>query len=214
MAKELCVLDVRSNTVTLATGECSNKGLINITGIATEEYEGYFDGQWLNSSTFEDAVSKAYHHLPPHLGHEVLYVSVPSAFCRFYGDVFYDKISESSVITAKLLDSIAERGTLTAGISYDIIQKCALGYKVDGGEAVTDPIGMSGGRLESFLSYIMCHKSFATVINNILPATESSRAEYICSAHAQAMTLLDPSYRSSGEIFVDLGFLECRWAGV
>ena len=42
MAKELCVLDVRSNTVTLATGECSNKGLINITGIATEEYEGYF----------------------------------------------------------------------------------------------------------------------------------------------------------------------------
>ena len=214
MAKELCVLDVRSNTVTLATGECSNKGLINITGIETEEYEGYFDGQWLNSSSFEDAVSKAYHHLSPREGHDVLYVGVPSAFCSFYGDVYYDKINESSVITSKLIDSIAERGKLETGNSYDIILKCALGYKVDGGEAVTDPIGMSGNRLESFMSYIMCHKSFAMIVKNILPVTESAKAEYICSAHAQAMTLLDPSYRSSGEIFLDLGFLECGVAGV
>ncbi len=214
MAKELCVLDVRSNTVTLATGECSNKGLINITGIATEEYEGYFDGQWLNSSSFEDAVSKAYHPLSPREGHDVLYVGVPSAFCSFYGDVYYDKINESSVITSKLIDSIAERGKLETGNSYDIILKCALGYKVDGGEAVTDPIGMSGNRLESFMSYIMCHKSFAMIVKNILPVTESAKAEYICSAHAQAMTLLDPSYRSSGEIFLDLGFLECGVAGV
>ena len=214
MAKELCILDVRSNTITLATGECSNKGLINITGRVKEEYEGYFDGEWLNTSSLEEAVGKAYHKLQPKFKHSEIYVSVPASFCNFYGNVVTSKLSEESVITSKTLSDIALKGGIVTGDTERTIHRNALGYRIDGTDVVCDPVGMSGSVLKAFLSQITCNKSFCSAIENILHAVESERAEYICSMYAQSMTLLDQSYRTSGELLLDLGYLECSVAGV
>lgn len=214
MGKDICVLDVRSDSVTVATGNCTGKGIINFSGMSVEEYEGYFDGEWLNASSLEDAVVKAYTKLPAAKGFDVLYVGVPAAFCDFYADVNVTDISESTVITSRTLGDIAHHGLAAVRRTRDVIQHCALGYKVDGGDIIFNPAGMEGRRLETYMTYISCRSVFRSVIEKLLPAMHIRRAVYIPVMHAQAMTLLDYSYRTSGEVLIDLGYLECGIAGV
>ena len=44
MGKDICVLDIRSNTVTVAFGSAAGKGIVDIAGMTVENYDGYFDG--------------------------------------------------------------------------------------------------------------------------------------------------------------------------
>ena len=214
MGKDVCVLDVRSNAVTMAFGSGSGRGMVGLDGMTSENYDGYFDGQWLNTASLEDAVVKAYNKLPSHGSIDELWVGVPSAFCEFYADENVTVLNEDSVITRNLADKSAARGLEVLKKTRNVIQHCALGYRIDGGEVVSDPVGLTGRTMTTYNSYISCRKGFTDAIGKIADALNFSDTEYISSAHAQGLTLLDDSYRAGGEVLVDLGFLECSLAGV
>lgn len=208
------MLDVRSDAVTIAVGTGSGKGIVSISGMSSELYDGYGEGDWYNTASLEDAVIKAYNKLPSHGSIDELWVGVPSAFCEFYADENVTVLNEDSVITRNLADKSAARGLEVLKKTRNVIQHCALGYRIDGGEVVSDPVGLTGRTMTTYNSYISCRKGFTDAIGKIADALNFSYAEYISSAHAQGLTLLDDSYRAGGEVLVDLGFLECSLAGV
>lgn len=214
MGKDVCVLDVRSNAVTMAFGSSSGRGMVGLDGMTSENYDGYFDGQWLNTASLEDAVVKAYNKLPSHGSFDTLYAGVPAAFCDFYADVNVTAIGEGSVITRRMVDNSARAGLAPLRRSRDVIQNCPIGFRVDGGEVVYDPVGMSGASLETYNTYISCNGNFSAAVDKIASALGFSSVEYIPVMYAEGMTLLDYSYRTGGEVLVDLGFLECALAGV
>lgn len=214
MGKDICVLDVRSDAVTVATGSGSGKGIISISGIKSETYDGYGEGEWYNTASLEDAVVKAFNTLPSHGNFDVLYVGVPSAFCEFYADENLTALNEDSVITRNIADKAAARGLEVLNKTRNVIQHCALGYRVDGGDVVYNPVGMSGRTMTTYNSYLSCKKGFYDAVDRIASALNFAGTEYISSAHAEGLTLLDDSYRAGGEVLVDFGFLECSLAGV
>ena len=214
MGKDICVLDVRSDAVTVAVGSGAGKGIVSVAGLQSEPYDGYGEGEWYNTASLEDAIVKAYHKLPSHGYFDTLYVGVPSAFCEFYADENVTVLNEDSVITRNIADKAASRGLDVLKRTRNVIQHCALGYRVDGGELVSDPVGMAGRTMTTYNSYLSCKKSFYDAIDRIASALDFPQTEYISAAHAEGLTLLDDSYRLGGEVLVDFGFLECSLAGV
>ena len=208
------MLDVRSDAVTAAFGSAAGKGLVNVSGTAREGYDGYFDGQWLNTASLEDAVSKAYNRLPAHGNFSTLYVGVPAAFCDFYADVNVTAIGEGTVVTGHMAEMSRRRGLEALRKSSDVIQHAAIAYRIDGREPVFDPVGMSGKSMETYNTYISCKPGFSAAIGRIASALGFEEAEYIPVMYAEALTLMDHSYRFGGEVLADLGFLECSLAGV
>lgn len=214
MGKDICVLDIRSNTVTVAFGSAAGKGIVDIAGMTVENYDGYFDGQWLNTASLEDAVIKAYSKLPSHGSFDVLYTGVPAAFCDFYAEVDMTAINEDSVITRSIADKAGRRGLEAIQKTRNVIEHCPIGYRVDGGEVIFNPVGVSGKTLETYNTYISCKPGFSAAVDKLTAALGIPDTEYIPTMYAEAMTLMDYSYRAGGEVLADFGFLECSLAGV
>ena len=101
------------------------------------------------------------------------------------------------------VEDVAVTGRIPA--NREILDVVPFGYSIDGGEAVRDPIGMTGARLEMRANVISALQPNCDNLRRSLEGAKVTVERLIPSVVASARAVLDERQKENGVTIIDLG---------
>ena len=151
-------LDVGTSKVRCVVGEASENGKMNIVGIGEAESRGLRRGIVTGAEAVSEAVKKAVGEAERVSGLEIL-----SAVVNLSGEHFRGENKNGVVAVAgagrEITEEDVERSIESASAmqlpsGWEIINRLPQEFIIDGQDGITEPVGMSGARLESLVHIV------------------------------------------------------------
>jgi cell division ATPase FtsA len=93
-----------------------------------------------------------------------------------------------------------------------IINRSAIVYELDDFRRLADPIGYSSEILKGKLSFVLCNNYFVETIMPILKSTGIEKVEFVSTALAEALYLIDPEVRDRIAMILDVGYISTTFS--
>lgn len=209
-SKDVAVLDVGSEKLTVYVGERTVNGTFNIKGTGEALYEGFKGGEWLDPNGLFDAVEKACTGAMRGLGTKFrkLYVGVPGEFTAVVTKEVGFALDKTRKIRDCDLDELFKTGdTFEDNPRFVTINCSAIYYVLDGNRRLIEPRGMLSSKLKALLSYVLCERTFTETFDNILRKLGFSEVEYISACWAESMLLFEAEQRDKSVLLLDVGYI-------
>lgn len=152
-------LDVGTSRVRCVVGEASEKGKMNIVGIGAAESRGLRRGIVTGAEAVSEAVKKAVGE-----AERVSGLDIQSAVVNLSGEHFRGENKNGVVAVAgagrEITEEDVERAIESASAmqlpsGWEIINRLPQEFIIDGQDGITEPVGMSGARLESLVHIVI-----------------------------------------------------------
>lgn len=215
--KIACVVDIGSGKISAIIGERGLSETFLIHASCDLEYSGYMNGKFLNEEELPgiiaDVISKAENNCG--LSVDQVFVGVPAEFtyCKTISNELSlgknKKICKDHVLA--LQNSCKEQMDYTNRTFVNISPIC---YHLNDSKKCINPIGEIANKIKGTFGVIVADNSFFEIVNNAMEKAGVNKVEYISSALAEALYLLDPEVRDSGAILIDVGFISTSVAVV
>ena len=207
--KNVAVLDVRSNEVTVLVGQRNVNRTFVIKASRTETYGGYENGVFYkdDKEKISDAILRAIDAVELVCGERIrtLYVGVPGDFTTVVTknqDIGFPKKRK---VTARDTAAIYETGRgEVKGSRY--MRASSMLYVTNDKQHVVDPIGISTAGMTGCISYFYCSEYFCSVIEETLKGRRIN-VKYLPTQFAMAYYLIPSETRDECALFLDFGFL-------
>ena len=209
-SKDVAVLDVGSEKLTVFIGERTVNGTFNVKGMGEAAYEGFKGGEWLDPDGLYDAVERACSAATRGLQGKFkkLYVGVPGEFTAVVTKEVGFAFDKTKKIRDCDLDELFKTGdTYADNPRFTTINCSAIYYILDGNRRLIEPRGLVSSKLRALLSYVLCERSFTQKFDDILRKLGFLEVEYISACWAESMLLFEAEQRDKSAILVDVGFI-------
>ena len=209
-SKDVAVLDVGSEKLTVFIGERTVNGTFNVKSTGEAPYEGFKGGQWLDPDGLFDAVEKACAGATRSLGGRFrkLYVGVPGEFTTVVTKEVGFALEKTRKIRDCDLDELFKTGDTFGDNSRFITINCsAIYYVLDGNRRLIEPRGLVSSKLRALVSYVLAERSFTQCFDDILKRLGFSEVEYISACWAESMLLFEAEQRDKSALLLDVGFI-------
>ncbi len=152
-------LDVGTDRVRCVIGESAADGRMNIVGVGEAESKGTRRGIVTSSEAVSDAIRKAVGE-----AERVAGVDVRSATVNLSGEHFKGENKNGVVAVAgpekEITDEDIDRAIESASAmplppGWEIVNRVPQEFIVDGQDGITEPVGMSGSRLEALVHVVI-----------------------------------------------------------
>lgn len=214
--KSVAVLDVHSSKVCAVVGE---KGVNNTFIIKAEyscDYDGYQDGEWFSTKSFQSAVKNVVSKLFDIFGNlKVVYVGVPSEFLKVKNIDGSISFKVAKKITQKDLNELSNSIQPDVDDGYATIRHSCLYYVLSDKKKTVNPIGAFSDSLHGKFAFYRCKDNFDSAVDEVFNKLPfKCRAEYIPIVYAQAMYLIEPELRDEYAVLFDLGYMSSSYSVV
>lgn len=206
----ICSLDIGTTKVAFVIASATSNG-IEILGLGEAPSVGVRQGAIVNIEATAEAIKKARDEaeLMSGLRAEKVWVSIGGVHIKSFDSdgmiaVRNDEVSKDDV--NRVIDAAK---AVSIQSDRQVLHVLPKDYKLDGQEGITDPIGMSGIRLEAAVHIITGQKS---VIQNVVKCVEKAEISLeglVLTQLASALAVLSADEKQLGVTVVDIGGGTC-----
>lgn len=202
--KKVAVLDIASDAVTLVMQD--GKFADDYTFRATREYDGFYDGEFLDKDGLFKVVASLITECEKTTFAKVreVLVGVPGEFtavtCK---DVTLD-LGISRKVTEKDEENFLKKEE-PKGSDFTTITASAVYFELDDGSMGISPSGKETQILKGLVSYVTCDNSFINIFDAIAENL-GLRFNYTSTVHAELLCVCPDRLRDEGVILVDVGY--------
>lgn len=203
----LAGLDIGSTKVSFVIATVQSDGKIEIVGVGTAPNTGIRQGVVVNIEATTESIRKAREEAELMAGYvaKEVWVGVAGTHIKSFDSKGMVAIKNREV-TASDIDRVIEAAKAVAVPSdRTVLHVLPREYRVDGQDGITDPIGMSGVRLEANVHIVTAGQ---TVLSNTIKCIEKAGLKLagLClDPLAAAMSVLSEDEKNLGVCVVDMG---------
>lgn len=208
--KIACVVDIGSGKISAIIGERGLSETFLIHGSSDVEYSGYMNGKFLNEEELPEVISEAITRAENNCGFKVdyVFVGVPAEFtyCKTLSAELSlgknKKISKEHILELQRL--CKDKMDYTNHTFVNISPIC---YHLNDSKKCINPIGEVANKIKGTFGIVVAENGFFKILNSAMEKAGVNQVEYISSALAEALYLLDPEIRDNGAVLLDIGFI-------
>lgn len=210
-APVLAGLDIGSTKVSFVIGTVNPDGKIEVAGIGTAPNTGIRQGVVVNIEATTESIKKAKEEAELMSGYSVteVWVGVAGTHISSFDSKGMVAIKNREV-TASEIDRVIEAAKAVAvPADRTVLHVLPREFKVDGQDGITDPIGMSGIRLEANVHIVTGSQS---AINNTVKCVEKAGlkvAGLVLGQLASATAVISHDEKNLGVCVIDMGGGTC-----
>ncbi len=208
----LAGLDIGSTKVTFVIGTVTPEGKIEVAGVGTAPNTGIRQGVVVNIEATTESIKKAKEEAELMSGYRVneVWVGVAGTHLSSFDSKGMVAIKNKEV-TASEIDRVIEAAKAVAvPADRTVLHVLPREYKVDMQDGISDPIGMSGIRLEANVHIVTSSQS---ALNNTLKCVEKADLKvsgFVLDQLASSAAVLSDDERNLGACIVDMGGGLCK----
>ena len=202
-------LDIGTENVRAVVASLNRDGKVSVVGYNESHSLGMRKGIPANLAGPADAVDRLLGEVERMSGFEI-----HSAFVSINGSGLLTTKTEGMIAVGTAeheineedlmrVEDVAVTGRIPA--NREILDVIPFGYSIDGGEAVRDPIGMTGARLEMRANVVSALQPNCDNLRKSLEGAKVAVERFIPSSVAAARAVLDDRQKENGVAVIDLG---------
>lgn len=202
-------LDIGTENVRAVVASVSKDGKASVVGYNEAKNAGMRKGILANLAGPADAVDRMLGEVERMSGYEI-----HSAVVSINGSQILTTKTEGMIAVGTTdheineedlyrVEDVAVTGRVPA--NREILDVIPFGYSIDGGEAVRDPLGMTGARLEMKASVVSALQPNCDNLRRSLEGAKVSAERLIPSVVASARAVLNERQKENGVAVIDLG---------
>lgn len=215
MAKDkvVCGIDVGSSKITTLIATVSEDSRVNLIGVSATVAKGVKKGQIVDIESAVEAITESVEAAERMAGY-----SISSAYVSIGGPQIESINSHAVVAVAQPEGEIKESDIMRVNdaaraialpSSREILHVIPRTFTVDGSEGISDPIGMTGVRLETNTHIITGPTTAIRNLSKCVGMVGVEVEELIFSGMASAQAVLTETEKELGVILVDIGGETC-----
>lgn len=206
----VAILDVGSSKITALIGERSVNDNFNIKTVAEKTHEAFYDGKIVDYDSLVRAIKSTLESVQQ--SHKVnineLFVGVPGEFLKIRNKQYQISLNKRRKIKQKdvneLYDSVAES---INEADFEIIDKSAVYYFIDGNQRVAEPVGVVSETLSGYLTFYLADMSFTKAVRDVLSELKIKTVNFVPIPLCQSLFLFSREERYAYVILCDVGYL-------
>lgn len=209
MAKEnVTVVEIGSSKLSCVVAQRGVNGIFNIKAKAVVEYAGFFEGEFIEKSSLEDAVKSLFAKIQSIYKKKInkLFVGVPAEFSKVAN--LQEQIIFKLKRTIKNSDIQALSDSASAKVDVEdmeILSVNPIYYNLDENRKVSNPLKLKANKLSAEFSVVLAQREFVQTFNKIWINMGIEQVEYLSEALCQAMLILEKEERERTCIVIDVG---------
>jgi cell division protein FtsA len=209
MIRKICAVDIGSSITKAIIANIHNSD-IEIIGIGTTETNGVRNAELINLESVSRSIQSAIRD-----AEKMCAVQVESVYANISGvnikgensTGIYVVSHEDRVITSEDVERVVENATnIVLPPEYQIIHVLSREYIVDKKNRVSDPIGMTGFRLEANVHIISAPKVQIQNIYKVFYKIGLEVNDVILNSIASSEAVLKKEEKNSGCVLIDFGY--------
>ncbi len=211
MAKDyVLVLDIGSSRLRAMT---ASKGLNNtfiVKGNAEAEYDGYYEGRFLNPDALCDIIKSLLGELDFEVSrkHNKIFIGVPAEFSSVTCTTASVNLGERRKVKQSDIDNLfystGEKAKLE---NVEVVSIDAITFRIDEGHSSINPVGEYANSLSAELSIIYCVKEFIELFNKIVASLGFESVEYISEPLSEGLFVINDEGREDLNMLINVGDL-------
>lgn len=211
-APVLAGLDIGSTKVSFVIGTVTPEGKIEIAGVGTAPNTGIRHGVVVNIEATTDSISKAKEEAELMSGYSVgeVWVSVAGNHITSFDSKGMVAIKNKEVTASEIERVIEAAKAVAVPADRQVLHVIPRDFKVDGQDGISDPIGMSGIRLEANVHIVTGSQ---TALNNTVKCVEKAGLKIsglVLGQLASAYAVLSEDEKNLGVAVIDMGGGTCN----
>lgn len=211
-APVLAGLDIGSTKVSFVIGTVNPDGKIEVAGIGTAPNTGIRQGVVVNIEATTESIKKAKEEAELMSGYSIteVWVGVAGTHITSFDSKGMVAIKNREVTSSEIDRVIEAAKAVAVPADRTVLHVLPREFKVDGQDGITDPIGMSGIRLEANVHIVTGSQS---AINNTVKCVEKAGlkiAGLVLGQLASATAVVSHDEKSLGVSVVDMGGGACN----
>ena len=206
----VAVMEIGTSKIDVYVGHSGINNSINVVGSFSEEYGGYFNGEFVEPEKLSNHICNALSKAEINAGQKIrkLYVGVPAEFCTCRTKSFMQNFGDKLRIENEdILEIYQQANELKDNANFVLISCSPIYFLLDDGRKVYNPIGEKTSRLSGEISYIYAEKSFIANINLCLRNFGISTVEYLSETLSANAYLLPLRKRENPSVIIDVGYI-------
>lgn len=211
-APVLAGLDIGSTKVSFVIGTVNSDGKIEVAGIGTAPNTGIRQGVVVNIEATTESIKKAKEEAELMSGYSVseVWVGVAGTHISSFDSKGMVAIKNREVTASEIERVIEAAKAVAVPADRTVLHVLPREFKVDGQDGITDPIGMSGIRLEANVHIVTGSQS---AVSNTVKCVEKAGlkvAGLVLAPLASANAVISNDERNLGVCVVDMGGGACN----
>ena len=208
----LAGLDIGSAKVCFVIGTVNADGKIEVAGVGTAPNTGMRQGVVVNIEATTDSIKKAKEEAELMSGYAVsdVWVGVSGTHIASFDSKGMVAIKNREVTASEIERVIEAAKAVAVPTDRTVLHVLPREFKVDGQDGITDPIGMSGVRLEANVHIVTGGQS---AINNTVKCVEKAGlkvAGLVLGQLAAAKAVISQDEQNLGVCVIDMGGGACQ----
>jgi cell division protein FtsA len=205
-------LDLGSTKVSFVIGSVTPEGKIEISGLGHAPNVGMRQGVVVNIEATTDSIRKAKEEAELMSGYQIqdVWVGVSGTHITSFDSKGMVAIRNKEVGSSDIERVIEAAKAVAVPADRQVLHVLPREYKVDGQDGITDPIGMSGVRLEANVHIVTGGQ---TALNNTVKCVEKAGLKInglVLDPLASSLSVLSEDEKNLGVCVVDMGGGTCN----
>lgn len=207
--KQVAVIDVGSSKITAVIGERGTNKTFIIKGRYSCDYDGFENGVFFDINSMQKALGYVASEIKKNLNNGVqgVYVGVPGDFTKVFMKDSQISFSKKKKITEEDVDALFDGAFMLGSTTYSLINRSAIVYELDDFRRLANPVGSTSEILNGKLSFVLCSNYFIDSVKFVLEQVGLENIEFISTALAQALYLVDAEARDRIAVLADIGYI-------
>lgn len=212
--KHTAVLDVGSSKITAIIGERGINKTFLIKARRDFPYDGFSERAFFDAEALKKTLIASAHFIKNSVSAEVdsVFVGVPGEFTDVVVKDSQISFPKKKRITEKDTDNLFDSAFVLSSAKKTLINRSAIVFELDGYRRLANPIGEVSEILKGKLSFITCDNYFIDTIKPVLSGSGFSSVEFVSTALAEAMYLLEAETRDKIAVLVDSGYITTTYS--
>ncbi|MBQ8443794.1 MAG: hypothetical protein IJX25_00360 [Clostridia bacterium] len=204
--KYVLAFDIGSSRLRAMVAGRGLNNTISVKGFKEIEYDGFFEGEFLNKDKLPSLFEEVTKEFNPYLKKIVkMYVAVPAEFSSVMQTEMSINLGQRRKIKKEDIDSLFYMASeKSKNAEVEVVSVSPISFEVDG-RATLEPASDTGMTISGKLSIIYANKSFIDLFNGIASALGFHFVEYISDVLAQAQFILPKDKREDLSLLIDCG---------
>lgn len=204
--KIIAGLDIGSTNIRIAIGVVGENGL-DIVGVGQASSTGIRKGSVVNIEATTEAIKKAKEEAELMSGHQIheIWIGIGGTHIQSFQSKGMVAIRNKEVTSSDITRVIEAARAVAVPSDREVLHVLPRDYKVDEQDSITDPVGMSGVRLEASVNIITGGK---TAIQNAIKCSEKAGlrvAGMVVESLASSLSTITEEEKALGVAVVDMG---------
>lgn len=202
-------VDIGTSKIVCVIGEQKETGGVDIISYGKSEYEGIRHGAFVDEKNLPEAVYEAVARAQEqsHMRIRRTIAGVPGAFVHaglVRGDT-QTKQKDKRVTRQDMNAAIRAAQKFEIPNDLEFLHSVAQTYHLDGGAAVSDPMGLRGSRLRANVSCVLAEKPFMEKAAHILRGMHIEVHQFLAVPLVQPMYVIPRRDRQNTAVLLDVG---------